>query len=323
MKKYFFLLNCISLQVFAHHGVASLGVAGLEGPGAPIESSSSATLNQGGGLAYLKLEQVRFKTYTPEVDDEMKSHSYWMYGAGYGFTPYFSGYMFLPYQSKTVENNSFNTSGFADISLQGVLGFKYDQGFKLVPAKESLDDLEDWHFTLYGGLSLPTGDANIRNSMGLIDGGMSTGFGKPHYSLGATVTKQWGKLTLTLDSGVIYFNEYQYTDGNRGKFGTEWRFNSALNYRILTQAETKLRLDSILELNYLNLGRDKTNGEAGQATGGKILYATPGLRLYYDKFSLGLGLKTPIKSNLNEEPLQQGSEGKEKYRLLLSFSALF
>jgi len=323
MKKAFFLLSFIPFQVCAHHGVASLGVAGLEGQGAPIESSSSATLNQEGTLAYLKLEQVRFKTYTSEIDEEMKNHTYWMYGVGYGFTPYFSGYLFAPYQSKNIEDNSFNTSGFTDISLQGVLGFKYDQGFKLIPAQESLDDLEDWHFTLYGGLSLPTGDANIRNSKGFIDGGMSLGFGKPHYSLGATATKQWGKFTLILDSGIIYFNEYQYTDGNRGKFGTEWRFNSALNYRLLTNTENKLRLDSILELNYLKLGRDKTNGEAEQATGGNILYVTPALRWYYDKFSVGVGLKIPIKSNLNEEPLQQGSEGKEKYRLLLSFSALF
>ncbi len=323
MKKYFFLLSFTSFQVFAHHGVASLGVAGLEGPGAPIESSSSATLNQGGTLAYLKLEQVRFKTYTPEIDDEMKNHSYWMYGAGYGFTSYFSGYLFAPYQSKTVENNSFNTSGFIDISLQGVLGFKHDKEFKLIPAKESLDDLEDWHFTIYGGFSLPTGNTNLRDSKGYIDGGMSLGFGKPHYSLGTTATKQFGKFTLTLDSGVIYFNEYQYADGNKGKFGTEWRFNSALNYRLLTNAETKLRLDSILELNYLKLGRDKTNGETEQATGGNILYVTPALRWYYDTFSLGLGLKMPIKANLNEEPLQQGSEGKEKYRFLLSFSALF
>lgn len=323
MKKYFFLLNCISFHVCAHHGVASLGVAGLEGPGAPIESSSSATLGKNDGLAYLKLEQVRFKTYTPETDDEMKNHSYWMYGVGYGFTPYFSGYLFVPYQSKVLEDNSFNTSGFADTSLQGVLGFKYDQGFKLIPAKESLDDLEDWHFTFYGGLSLPTGDANLKNSKGSIDGGMSLGFGKPHYLLGATATKQFGKFTLTLDSSLIYFDEYQYADGNKGKFGTEWRFNSALNYRLLTNAETKLRLDSIIELNYLNLGRDKTNGETEQVTGGKILYATPGLRLYYDKFSVGLGIKMPIKTDLNEEPLQQGSEGKEKYRLLLSFLALF
>ncbi|MEY3220010.1 MAG: hypothetical protein RIT27_1367 [Pseudomonadota bacterium] len=322
MRKYFFISFFISFQVCAHHGIASLGVAGLEGPGAPIESSSSATLNQQGTLAYLKLEQVRFKTYTPEIDNEMKNHSYWIYGAGYGFTPYFSGYLFVPYQSKNVENNSFNTSGFTDISVQGVLGFKYDQGLKLIPVKESLDDLEDWHFTVYSGLSLPTGDANTKNSNGYIDGGMSLGFGKPHYSLGATATKQFGKFTLTLDSSYLYFNEYQYADKNKGKFGSEWRFNSALNYRLLTNAENKLRLDSILELNYLNLGRDKTNGEAEQATGGNILYATSGLRLYYDKFSLGLGLKIPIKTNLNEEPLQQGSEGKEKYRLLFSFSAL-
>ena len=36
-----------------HHGVASLGVAGLEGPGAPIETSSSATLPSGSFLGYL------------------------------------------------------------------------------------------------------------------------------------------------------------------------------------------------------------------------------------------------------------------------------
>jgi len=42
-----FLLG-ISTNLYAHHGVASLGAAGLEGPGAPIETSSSSTLPQRG-----------------------------------------------------------------------------------------------------------------------------------------------------------------------------------------------------------------------------------------------------------------------------------
>ncbi|MBI4719790.1 MAG: transporter, partial [Chitinivibrionia bacterium] len=39
---------CVLVEgALAHHGVASLGVAGLEGPGSPIETSSSATLPKG------------------------------------------------------------------------------------------------------------------------------------------------------------------------------------------------------------------------------------------------------------------------------------
>ena len=43
-----------------HHGVASLGVAGLVGPGAPIETSTSATLPEGSFLAYTKLDYARY-----------------------------------------------------------------------------------------------------------------------------------------------------------------------------------------------------------------------------------------------------------------------
>ena len=57
-------------SALAHHGVASLGMAGLEGPGAPVESSSSATLPDGSWLATLKLDLALFDTYTPARDDE-------------------------------------------------------------------------------------------------------------------------------------------------------------------------------------------------------------------------------------------------------------
>lgn len=49
----------ITPPAVAHHGVASLGTAGLEGPGAPVETSSSATLPQGKWLAYLKLDHAK------------------------------------------------------------------------------------------------------------------------------------------------------------------------------------------------------------------------------------------------------------------------
>jgi len=318
------LLGLVPSLCGAHHGVASLGVAGLEGPGAPIEASSSATLPEGSVLTYLKLDYASFERYTAARDDEGAYSAFWIYGLGYGATPYLSLYLFAPFNIKTVEDNSFNTSGFADISLMVTCAFSWDGGLGLVPPNESLDDLEDWHFTIYGGGTLPTGDANLRNAGGEIDPGMSLGFGRSSYALGATASKQFAsRATLVLDASTIGFRQYRYDDGNQVKFGTEYRLNTALPVRLMTRAESRLRLDAGLEVNYLALGRDELNGNGEAATGGKIVYLVPGLRLYYQRMSVGLGIKTPAWTELNEEPDQQGAEGKESYRTILTFSALF
>lgn len=54
-------LALLSTPALAHHGVASLGAAGLEGPGAPVETSSSATLPEGQWLAYLKADHAKYR----------------------------------------------------------------------------------------------------------------------------------------------------------------------------------------------------------------------------------------------------------------------
>lgn len=308
----------------AHHGVASLGAAGLEGPGSPVETSTSMPIPGRAWLGYLKLDYAGFKLKTPERDDEGSYAAYWMYGLGYGFTPSVSGYLFIPFTSKVVEDNSYNTSGFTDMTLMGVFGFKYDEGLRLVPESESLDDLMDWHFTLYGGLTLPTGDANIRDSEGNIDPGMSLGFGRPAYMFGGTTTRQFADpWTFVLDISYIGFTEYEYDDGNKTKFGDEFRTNMALVWKAYTSQAYKFRCDLILEGNYLDLGRDVTNGEPEEATGGKMLYVQPGIRLYKKAVTIALGVKWPAYKNLNEEEDQQGAEGTEDYRAELTFSTLF
>jgi hypothetical protein len=79
----------------------------------------------------------------------------------------------------------------------------------------------------------------------------------------------------------------------------------------------------LVELNYLHLGRDKENGVAERGTGGDILYVMPGVRAYWESLSFALGVKLPAWTDLNEADEQQGAEGKEKYRVISSFSALF
>jgi hypothetical protein len=310
-------------QALAHHGVAGVGAAAIEGPGAPVESSSSATLPAGKTLAYMKLDHARYKTYDPAAI-ESDYASYWMVGAGHGFTPWFSAYVFAPYNVKMDEPGGLDSKGWADMSVLGQIGFKYDGGFKLVPASESLDDMEDWHFTVFGGGTLPTGNANTRLSDGSIDPGKSHGFGKNTWSLGLTATKQLSRdLTFNAEASTIRFREYTYDDGNSMKFGSEDRLNGSLAWRLKADAASRFRIDGVLEAQYLALGRDRANGVPEQATGGKMLYLLPGVRIYKDSLSFAFGIKKAVWTRLNESSQQQGAEGKESYRAIFSASWLF
>ena len=114
------LLLLAPVAAAAHHGVATLGAAGLEGPGAPLETSSSATLPRGGILGYYKLDYARFKRYDSELDDESTYSSFSIFGLGYGIRSWLSAYAFLPYNRKRVENGSTDSSGFADVALNQI-----------------------------------------------------------------------------------------------------------------------------------------------------------------------------------------------------------
>jgi hypothetical protein len=323
------ILGGTSLPALAHHGVAGVGAAGLEGPGAPVESASSAVLPEGKTLLYAKLDDARFKRLDPSVPEADYSQ-FWMAGIGRGVTPWLSAYLFAPYNIKRDTAGGYSTRGWADLSVMGQLGFKYDNGFRLVPANESLDDLEDWHFTVYAGTSLPTGNPNLKDANGNIDPGKSTGFGKSDWSLGLTATKMvTQKLTFNAELSTIRFRSYRYESdttfpaGREARFGPEDRLNLAIAYRVYTNPERRLRADLSLEAQYLKIGRDWDAGSYSDATGGKIVYLLPGIRLYKDNMSFAFGIKKPAWTQLNESALQQGSEGKEKYRLIFSGSILF
>jgi hypothetical protein len=86
------------------------------------------------------------------------------------------------------------------------------------------------------------------------------------------------------------------------------------------------KIDGILELNLLNVARDEEFGEKLDATGGTILYITPGLRFSFpsiQNMNLGVGVKLPIAKWLNERRDQQGAEGLEKFRVISTISIYF
>jgi hypothetical protein len=123
-------LTALSVPALAHHGVAGVGTAGLEGPGAPVESASSAVLPASRTLLYLKLDDARFKRLDPAVA-EADYAQFWMAGIGRGLTPWFSVYLFAPYHIKQDTPGGFSTRGWADVSVMGQIGFKYDEGLTI------------------------------------------------------------------------------------------------------------------------------------------------------------------------------------------------
>jgi len=68
---------------------------------------------------------------------------------------------------------------------------------------------------------------------------------------------------------------------------------------------------------------DEPAGGTAPNAGGTILYLSPGLRFNFPPMSLGFLLKFPIWNDLNRKDEQQGAEGLEAFRGIISLSAFF
>jgi hypothetical protein len=236
-----------------------------------------------------------------------------------------SVYVFQPFNVKEQDGLGRN-AGPGDPSLMLSFAFKYDRGLQLVPEKESLDDLMDWHFALWASSTLPLGPVSANDDDGAYFApDMQTGFGAPSPALGVAVMKQvTDRLTWLGSASYQHFfpHTYRFT---RYQFGGETRLDAAAVYRI--HGSGRFRLDVSGELNGLHLQRDRERDASGamerlQASGGAILYAGAGVRAHHGPFSVALGVKRAALESLNEQADQQGSEGLEKLRaaLVLSYS---
>lgn len=307
----------------AHHGVAAVGVAGPEGPGAALETTSALALPQRLAFAMLKSEYVSFQ-HRDFAEPENKDYSLFnMLAVGYGIFPWLSAYVFQPFNVKAQDSIGTNT-GLGDTNLMLTFGFKYDEGLKVAPEKESLDELMDWHFSLWVSSTLPVGPIEHEDDTGeRFAPDMQTGFGAPSPAVGFAVLKQLSdKFTWLADINYQHFfpHSYSYT---RYQFGGESRLDSALAYRLVGKGD--FRMDLIAELCGLNLQRDRERNSSGrmeklQASGGTILYAGLGARVYYGQLGVALGVRRAALKSLNEGSDQQGAEGLENVRAALTVS---
>lgn len=307
----------------AHHGGVGLGVAGPEGPGAAIETSSPIPLPQGALFLMLKSEYVSFRRFDL-AQPESKTWSLFDTAAvGYGLTPWLSAYLFQPYNAKSQAVAGTNL-GFGDPSLLVNLAFKYDEGLRLVPEKESLDELADWHFSAFASVTAPVGSTTAASPVtGFYAPDMQTGFGSPSFQMGVAALKQLSAdLTWLADASYQVFLPHTYPF-TRYQFGAEARAGTALAWR--AAASPGFRLDLAGEVSFLHLQRDRERDALGamqrlRASGGAILYGGLGLRASLGRLSAALAARTSFARWLNERAEQQGSEGLERVRAALTLA---
>jgi hypothetical protein len=310
----------------AHHGGAAVGMAGPEGPGAAIETTSPIPLPQGTLFLMLKAEFAPFQPFDFAAPTNKVYSLFDTFVVGYGLTPWLSAYVFQPYNVKSQDGVGTNV-GYGDPGLYLNLAFKYDEGFRLVPERESLDELADWHFSAFTFLTFPMGPTTAANATpAFFPPDMQTGFGSPSLQVGIAAEKQLSAdLTWLADASYQYFFPHTYPF-TRYQFGAESRVNTAIAWRVV--ASPGFRLDLAGEVNLLVLQRDKEESAQGameplQASGGTILYGGLGVRVYLGRFSAALAARSSFARWLNEGADQQGSEGLEWLRAALTLSYAF
>jgi hypothetical protein len=311
----------------AHHGVASASFAGAEGPGAALETTSPLPLPRGTLLLLAKSEWAEYRPFAFAAPENKDHSSFTTLGAGYGVRPWLSAYLFLPWAVKAQDGIGTNSAA-GDPSVLLALAFKWDEGLRLVPEQESLDELEDWHFSAWASSSVPLGSTTRADARGApFAPDMQSGFGAPSAAAGLAALKQVSHaVTVLVEASHQRFFDHRYGDDLRYRFGAETRLNAAAAVRALVRKG--FRLDVVGELNGLHLGRDRA-GEAGaapvalEASGGAIVYAGGGLRASIGRISASLGVRRAAARSLNEGAEQQGSEGLEAFRATAAIAASF
>ena len=170
-------------------------------------------------------------------------------------------------------------------------------------------------FALSGGVKLPTGKKDVRDSKGgSVDFASTPGSGATDFMVGFSYsTYLTSQLTLDASAGQIFrgtYHDYRLGDRLDAGVGLGWRFTE--NIRTFPQVAASVELD------YRHSGKAEAQGEREENSGGSSVYLGPGLRFSFSSdASLWLALQLPVHQSPN------GAQIETKLKVAASLSLSF
>ena len=229
----------------------------------------------------------------------------------YGFTEKFSGIATITYIYRKQRTNSGSdritrkTSGLGDITFLG----KYRIYTKDFPGATS-------RLSLLGGLELPTGRSGDSDSVGKLSRTFQTGSGSWDPIIGATYSNQ------TLDNEWDYNLTYQFnTEAHNFEFGDVLKYTIAYQKRLLPwelpDEGLYTQFNAVLELNGEWKQRNRNESGSVDASGGNIIYLSPGLQVASKRFVAETSVQLPVFQDLN------GTQVETDYVIITSLRVTF
>jgi len=168
---------------------------------------------------------------------------------------------------------------------------------------------------LVTGVVLPTGRSSVRlasaESLSPTDQPGTGRFGLPA-GLGYS---RFLTPHLTIDASALYTFRFEK---DNFKVGDRFDTGIALAYRLTESIKTFPQYSVFLEVNDVNLARDRDHRSLDPNSGSNTLYATPGFRVRLNPTAaLGIAPSFPIWEHLN------GNQGRVDFKLAVTFSLSF
>ncbi len=165
---------------------------------------------------------------------------------------------------------------------------------------------------LGGGFKLPTGVYNKTLAVGVIEPHFQPGSGSYDILFSGNHIAQLMQVGLGISNDIVYTLNTENKNGYR--FANRFNLTSTLFYDIKAGNFTLLPHGGIY---YESAPADKLNGIAEASSGGKTLFGTGGLDVYYKDFSLDFTFQLPINDKLN------GSQPENRRRFYLGLGYAF
>ncbi len=227
----------------------------------------------------------------------------------YGINSDLAVFGVLPYQDKQLKLStggsriSRSASGFGDATV-----------FARYTAYKQNKPGKNFRIAPFAGFKMPTGKDDNRDSLGKLPASVQLGSGSWDPLIGVVTTYQ--TLNYQLDGQISYQAK---NEANNFEAGDVTRLDGSLQYRLLpktlTGGGTPGFLYGIIEANWINQQKNRTNGIADKNSNGSRFFLSPGIQYVTRRWITEAAIQIPVLQDLNGLALENDYIGRLSVRV--------